>query len=398
MKEPSLLLPPLQLSHFRPRWPGCLEEVGQVGQVSKWFVIICSPTMATEANAVQILQARLEAEGGSAPITSLSVKVKWGQHDLQGFGHIRKFLSKHHEVFNLEGSSVALVKSTGTGPETAPKTTSKFGTPTPTSKFGSGWSSEKKCWERWSNGASASKSKQDPAARWLDSPWSCCRCCRAWRFERGKCERSQRFWFWFCTWCRGPDQGYPSGHRKDCFKGCKGHDKGTFNSTDCTDCTNSKRNRKGQRSERSQRREPRRSNWCQEPCKGTTAVAYSASLEPCCRSYSTPGLQRRVKVDRKKHTSPNVIVGHTPCVHIDLHRGWAPQSWVLRYEVTRSPNEPLHFLCFFGGTVWLCTSCWGRVLDAVDRYRYRYILSDSSYLRIWKVVFGRTPVCQKHHI
>lgn len=82
--------------------------------------------MATEANAVQILQARLEAEGGSAPITSLSVKVKWGQHDLQGFGHIRKFLSKHHEVFNLEGSSVALVKSTGTGPETAPKTTSKF--------------------------------------------------------------------------------------------------------------------------------------------------------------------------------------------------------------------------------------------------------------------------------
>ena len=82
--------------------------------------------MATEANAVQILQARLEAEGGSAPITSLSVKVKWGQHDLQGFGHIRKFLSKHHEVFNLEGSSVALVKSIGTGPGTAPKTTSKF--------------------------------------------------------------------------------------------------------------------------------------------------------------------------------------------------------------------------------------------------------------------------------
>ena len=25
-------------------------------------------------------------------------------------------------------------------------------------------------------------------------------------------------------------------------------------------------------------------------------------------------------------------------------------------------------------------------------------LSDGSYLRIWKVVFGRTPVCQKHHI
>ena len=25
-------------------------------------------------------------------------------------------------------------------------------------------------------------------------------------------------------------------------------------------------------------------------------------------------------------------------------------------------------------------------------------MSDGSYLRIWKVVFGRTPVCQKHHI
>ena len=23
-------------------------------------------------------------------------------------------------------------------------------------------------------------------------------------------------------------------------------------------------------------------------------------------------------------------------------------------------------------------------------------MSDGSYLRIWKVVFGRTPVCQKH--
>lgn len=70
---------------------------------------------------MQLLQSRLEAEGGSAPITSLSVKVKWGQHDLQGFGHIRKFLSRHHEVFSLEGSSVALVSA----PD-APKTTSKF--------------------------------------------------------------------------------------------------------------------------------------------------------------------------------------------------------------------------------------------------------------------------------
>lgn len=77
--------------------------------------------MATEEKAVQLLQSKLEAEGGSAPVTSLSVKVKWGQHDLQGFGHIRKFLSKHHEVFSLEGSSVALVSA----PD-APKTTSKF--------------------------------------------------------------------------------------------------------------------------------------------------------------------------------------------------------------------------------------------------------------------------------
>lgn len=64
-----------------------------------------------ESQAVQILQTRLEAEGGSAPITSLSVKVKWGQHELQGFGHIRKFLSKHDEFFTLEGSSVLLVKA-----------------------------------------------------------------------------------------------------------------------------------------------------------------------------------------------------------------------------------------------------------------------------------------------
>ena len=89
-------------------------------------VLVCAFAMATEATAVQILQTRLEAEGGSAPITSLSVKVKWGQHELQGFGHIRKFLSKHHEVFTLEGSSVALVKSVAIAPQTVPKTTSKF--------------------------------------------------------------------------------------------------------------------------------------------------------------------------------------------------------------------------------------------------------------------------------
>jgi hypothetical protein len=29
---------------------------------------------------------------------------------------------------------------------------------------------------------------------------------------------------------------------------------------------------------------------------------------------------------------------------------------------------------------------------------FLYYMSDGSYLRIWKVVFGRTPVCQKHYI
>ena len=74
-----------------------------------------------ETKAVQILQARLEEEGGSASITSLSVKVKWGQHELQGFGHIRKFLSKHHEVFSLDGSSVTLVKTSDKGQKTTSK-------------------------------------------------------------------------------------------------------------------------------------------------------------------------------------------------------------------------------------------------------------------------------------
>ena len=36
---------------------------------------------------------------------------------------------------------------------------------------------------------------------------------------------------------------------------------------------------------------------------------------------------------------------------------------------------------------------------SINLHIYIYIyMSDGFYLRIWKVVFGRTPVCQKHHI
>ena len=38
-------------------------------------------------------------------------------------------------------------------------------------------------------------------------------------------------------------------------------------------------------------------------------------------------------------------------------------------------------------------SCWN-----LKPLQYGKYMSDGSYLRIWKVVFGRTPVSQKHHI
>eukprot|EP00930_Biecheleria_cincta_P045668 TRINITY_DN31474_c0_g1_i1.p1 TRINITY_DN31474_c0_g1~~TRINITY_DN31474_c0_g1_i1.p1 ORF type:complete len:721 (-),score=135.25 TRINITY_DN31474_c0_g1_i1:67-2199(-) len=76
-----------------------------------------------EAKAVQILRDVLEsAEGKAQIITSLSVKVKWGQCELGGLGHIRRFLMKYPEVFNLDGTTVTLLQSGG---DTAPKTTSK---------------------------------------------------------------------------------------------------------------------------------------------------------------------------------------------------------------------------------------------------------------------------------
>ena len=88
-----------------------------------------------ERKALQILKDGLESEGGAALIPSFSVKVKWGQHDLQGLGNIRKFLAKYPELFSLEGSTVTLSQSLLRKDE-APKTTSKSAPKAPPSSLG----------------------------------------------------------------------------------------------------------------------------------------------------------------------------------------------------------------------------------------------------------------------
>ena len=64
---------------------------------------------STEATAVSILLNELETAGGVAPMSSLSIRVKWGQRDLAGLGNIRNFLKRYSEVFKLEGNTVHLV-------------------------------------------------------------------------------------------------------------------------------------------------------------------------------------------------------------------------------------------------------------------------------------------------
>lgn len=56
-----------------------------------------------------ILRKELETSNGVAPMSSLSVRVKWGQGDLAQLGNFRTFLKKYPEVFQLESNTVHLV-------------------------------------------------------------------------------------------------------------------------------------------------------------------------------------------------------------------------------------------------------------------------------------------------
>ena len=56
---------------------------------------------------MRILLSDLETTGGVASISALLVRTQWGQGELQGFGHIRKFLRRYPAVFKLEGLNVA---------------------------------------------------------------------------------------------------------------------------------------------------------------------------------------------------------------------------------------------------------------------------------------------------
>merc|ERR1712150_120918 len=63
---------------------------------------------ALEVTAVKIVQKELVALGGKEALSSLSVRVKWGQNDLAQLGPFRKFLSKFTEIFKLENNVVHL--------------------------------------------------------------------------------------------------------------------------------------------------------------------------------------------------------------------------------------------------------------------------------------------------
>lgn len=62
-----------------------------------------------EAKAVQKLRKELEEKGGRTSMASLSIKVRWGQGDLEHLGNFRSFLLKHPEVFSIDSSFVCLL-------------------------------------------------------------------------------------------------------------------------------------------------------------------------------------------------------------------------------------------------------------------------------------------------
>ena len=94
------------------------------------------------------------------------------------------------------------------------------------------------------------------------------------------------------------------------------------------------------------------------------------------------------------------LIGDIP---VSLYVVWH-DKWLQRYAQTTRGFE-----CWYLGlgSVWhaLCNAkCSFLPFQSFrnctpDIYKYdKKYMSDGSYLRIWKVVFGRTPLCQKHHI
>jgi hypothetical protein len=71
--------------------------------------------------------------------------------------------------------------------------------------------------------------------------------------------------------------------------------------------------------------------------------------------------------------------------------GWEENGW----EKNETETSKIT-VNFFGFTVVGPSSLVERCKFQTDRICI--YMSDGSYLRIWKVVIGRTPVCQKHHM
>mmetsp|Transcript_2850 Transcript_2850/g.6248 ORF Transcript_2850/g.6248 Transcript_2850/m.6248 type:complete len:685 (-) Transcript_2850:55-2109(-) len=71
--------------------------------------------MSADGLAIARIQEELSksAKGGSLSISSLSIKVKWGQGKLTNLGTCRAFLQRHPEVFTIDGSSVSLAAKEG---------------------------------------------------------------------------------------------------------------------------------------------------------------------------------------------------------------------------------------------------------------------------------------------
>lgn len=72
---------------------------------------------AATAAGVEKLKKELVAAGGKELMSSLAVRVKWGQNELVGIGNIRTFLKNHSNLFKLDKTTVYLV---GYAPEIKP--------------------------------------------------------------------------------------------------------------------------------------------------------------------------------------------------------------------------------------------------------------------------------------
>eukprot|EP00406_Dinophysis_acuminata_P063398 CAMPEP_0179281714 /NCGR_PEP_ID=MMETSP0797-20121207/37298_1 /TAXON_ID=47934 /ORGANISM="Dinophysis acuminata, Strain DAEP01" /LENGTH=278 /DNA_ID=CAMNT_0020990435 /DNA_START=21 /DNA_END=856 /DNA_ORIENTATION=+ len=61
-----------------------------------------------EARAVGIVKNELDMSGGRAAMSSLSVRLKWGQNELKDLGNFRKFLLNYPDIFELKGNMVQI--------------------------------------------------------------------------------------------------------------------------------------------------------------------------------------------------------------------------------------------------------------------------------------------------